>query len=112
MSDTTRIIIAAGVGTFLLRYIPFRHTLRMKPRAQIETRGAWRVFFTFVGPAAIASLLAASLAPDIKSIGPRLFAAVAGLTIVVLIKRSVGGFAMATLAGAIAYGLARTVFGY
>jgi len=102
--DPLWLIAAAGLGTFLLRFVP----LRRARQAGQERPGArwWSGFFAAIGPAAIAALLAASLAPDLLS-GTRAqaLAAVAGLAAVALVKRCFGGLAAATLAGALTYSL-------
>lgn len=110
MHDSIWLIAAAGLGTFLLRYIPL-HRARQAGKEHPGLRW-WVPFFSAIGPAAIAALLAASLAPDLLSgTTHQTFAALVGVLAVVLVKRWYGGFATATLIGALTYGLLRAALG-
>jgi branched-subunit amino acid transport protein len=110
MNNPFWLIIAAGLGTFLMRFIPL-HRAQKAAREQTEPRW-WESFFVSIGPAAIASLLVASVAPDLLTGTNRhAMAVAAGLCAVVAAKKWLGGFAVATLAGALTYGLARASLG-
>jgi len=110
MNNSFWIIIAAGLGTFLLRFIPL-YRAHKAVQERTETRW-WESFLVSIGPAAIASLLVASLAPDLLTgTNRQVIAGLAGLCAVWVVKRWLGGFAVATLAGAVAYGLARANIG-
>ena len=110
MHDTIWIIAMAGLGTFLLRFIPLRSAHKADHARSSPQR--WGAFFSAMGPAAIAALLAASLAPDLLSgVNHQAVAAVLGLIVVALGKRWIGGFGVATLLGALTYSVARSVLG-
>ena len=104
MTSPIWLIITAAIGTFLLRFIPFL----LAHNAERVRRGAqwWEPFLVGIGPAAVASLLVASLAPDLLTKSKtQVTAIVVALCIVFLTKRLVGGIAIATLLGALVYGL-------
>lgn len=102
------VCLAVGVGTYLFRYLPTRWSRGARPTGPFG--GALGGFLGSVGIAAVSALLAASLAPLLGQLtGPG--AAVRGVSLVVGLgataitfgwRRSV---ALATLAGAAAYGL-------
>lgn len=113
MDKTIWLILAAGLGTFLMRYLPLHHSRERKISSQTESEWRWRAFITAIGPAAITALLISSLAPDLfNDHSLNMIATLSGVCAVVVIKRYSGGFAVATLAGALVYALIRTGFGF
>lgn len=110
MNDAVWLIIAAGLGTFLLRFIPLQRA--QKDASKRTDSRWWEPFFVSIGPAAIAALLVASLVPELLNGTSRhAMAVAAGLCAVVAVKRELGGFAVATLVGALTYGLVRAGLG-
>lgn len=101
------IILLCGLGTFLLRWLPLWHARRAADRASTHA-GRWRRLFEGVGPAAIAALLAVSLAGYFpQALAPaRAAGLILALAAVAASKRWIGGIAWPTLVGALAYGVA------
>jgi len=105
VSEMICIIMLCGVGTFLLRWLPF---FRARRSAQ-SGRGSEiaRAWLSGVGPAAVAALLVISL---IDSIGGqpdahRLLTVCVALACVAFVHRvALGGIALPTLSGALVYG--------
>lgn len=101
------VCVAVGVGTYLFRYLPTRIGARAGARALSGRLGA---FLAAVGVASVAALLAASLEPvatatvndgDWRSA----VAALAGLAATFGLFRWRKDVALATIAGAVVYGL-------
>ncbi|MBU2732741.1 AzlD domain-containing protein [Acidithiobacillus ferridurans] len=104
MANPLWLIIAAAIGTFLQRFIPF--LIAHKAGRRRNRNSWWETFLDGIGPAAIASLLIISLSPDLRiHSNVQIIAVVTALCVVFLVKRLLGGVAIATLLGAIAYGL-------
>lgn len=111
------VCLAVGAGTYLFRYLPTR-TAALGGRRPGLFKGRAGAFVASVGVAAVAALLAASVA-DLPGMsptagrlpfGPPALAAAAGfLTVIVTFvwRRSV---ALSTLAGAAVYGVAWWAF--
>lgn len=102
------VCVAVGVGTYLFRYLPTR--LGAKSAGGRYLRGPLGAFLANVGVAAVAALLAASLEPlltatwrsgDMRSAG----AAAVGLAATFGAFRWRKDVAVATLLGALAYGV-------
>lgn len=101
------VCVAVGIGTYLFRYLPTRLGSSAGGRAM---RGPLGAFLANVGVAAVAALLAAALEPflaaawrsgDLRSAG----AAAVGLAVTFGVFRWRKGVALATLLGALAYGV-------
>jgi branched-subunit amino acid transport protein AzlD len=101
------VCVAVGVGTYLFRYLPTRIGTRAGARALSGRLGA---FLAAVGVASVAALLAASLEPvAVAAATTRQFgaaaAAVLGLATTFLLFRWRNDVALATIAGAVVYGV-------
>lgn len=101
------VCVAVGVGTYLFRYLPTRLGARVGGHAM---RGPLGAFLASVGVASVAALLAASLEPvvlDAVTTGRwvPVAAAVAGLAVTFVLFRWRKDVALATIAGAVVYGL-------
>lgn len=98
------IIALAALGTWALRYLPVL-LIRKSPG------GAWSRFLSAVGPAAIAALAVAAflpgITPDPETLAP-LLAGSAGVVAGFWWRRDVS---VATLCGALAYGVAFALIG-
>lgn len=96
-------VLACGLGTFLLRALPFWWGLRRSTGGS-PLIGRWS---SAIGPAAIAALLAASLTSLLGGAGGtgRALPAAVALGAVVLIQRLRGGVAAPTLLGTAVYAL-------
>lgn len=101
------VCVAVGVGTYLFRYLPARLGGRNAGRA---LRGPLGAFLASVGVASVAALLGAALQPFVLEAaaaarwGP-VGAAVVGLGVTFGLFRWRKDVALATLTGALAYGL-------
>ncbi|AYH43907.1 AzlD domain-containing protein [Azoarcus sp. DN11] len=95
------VAIACGIVTFLLRLVPMWTWVPGKESTRVE-----QGVLNAIGPAAITALLVVSLWPggDNGLHLPTLSAMVVGLATVMGAKRVIGGVALPTLFGAIAYG--------
>jgi len=104
------VIIACGVGTFLLRCFPIwrARNRAQSPRPSRPHRRHTRAqrFFAGIGPAALTALLLVSLWPFFRdfSHAPRLVSASIALIVIVVVKRLTRGLAAPTLLGAAVYG--------
>lgn len=101
------VCVAVGVGTYLFRYLPTRIGARAGAKALSGRLGA---FLAAVGVASVAALLAASLEPvAVAAVSARQFgaatAAVAGLAATFLLFRWRKDVALATMGGAVVYGV-------
>ena len=102
-SDLWWVVLLCGAGTFLIRLWPMRwHQGRGDEAMQPWLRGALQA----LGPAAIGSLLVASLWSQWQWGQPvwQLARVLLGLLAIVLARRVAGGVALPTLAGILAYG--------
>ena len=90
-------VLACGLGTFLLRALPFWWGLRQST----ERSHLIRRWSSAIGPAAIAALLVASLFPLLwPAAGPtRALPTAVALAAVILLQRLRGGLAASTLLG-------------
>lgn len=96
------VCLSVGLGTYLFRYLP----TRMRGGARLG--GPLGAFLGSVGVAAVAALLAASVAPYLVEAGEaplKTVPAVAGLAGTVLAFRWRRDVAVSTLAGAVVFGL-------
>jgi branched-subunit amino acid transport protein AzlD len=96
-------VLACGLGTFLLRALPFWWGLRQgAERSRFIRRGS-----AAIGPAAIAALLVAAVFPLLwpDASPTRALPAALALGAVVLVHRLRGGLAGPTLLGTAAYAL-------
>lgn len=113
MSDTGWLllltVLACGLGTFLLRALPFWWGLRQSS----ERSHVIRRWSSAIAPAAIAALLVASVFPLLwPAEGPtRALPTAVALGAVVLIQRLRGGLAAPTLLGTAVYALMLWVSG-
>ncbi|WP_341669581.1 AzlD domain-containing protein [Alcaligenes sp. SDU_A2] len=100
-------ILLAGLGTFLIRYLPLRLRSRSGGRGP-NTHTVWSRLFGAIGPAGIVALLAVSLISLVSPQQPWVdgVPVLAGLAGVLLGRRWPGGIAGSTLLGVLAYGLA------
>lgn len=101
------VCLAVGVGTYLFRYLPTRIGGRL---GASTLGGRLGEFLAAVGVASVAALLAAALEPTLRAAVseanfPAAAAAVAGLGVTYWLFRWRKDVALATLAGAAAYGL-------
>lgn len=102
------VCVAVGVGTYLFRYLPAR--LGTRRQAKPSFRGALGAFLASVGVASVAALLAASLEPLVRSAYEAsdygaAAATMAGLTVTFVLFRWRKDVALATVTGAVVYGL-------
>lgn len=108
------VCVLVGVGTYLFRYLPTRLGVRAgEGRAM---RGPLGAFLADVGVAAVAALLAAALEPVVATAWRAgdwrsALAAAVGLGVTAAVFRWRRGVAVATLIGALAYGLAVWLLG-
>lgn len=107
------IVLAAGIGNFLLRYIPMLHTSSRKTGLTCEDspKSASERFLAAIGPAAITALMITSLIPDFSGDNSRKISALVGIFAVLVIKYKTKSFPIATLSGAIIYGAMRVIIG-
>lgn len=94
-------VLACGLGTFVLRALPFWWGLRQSAERSHFIR-RWSLA---IGPAAIAALLVASLFPLLwPAAGPtRALPTAVALGAVILLQRLLGGLAAPTLLGTAVY---------
>lgn len=113
MDKTMLIVLAAGIGNFLLRYIPMLHTSCRKTGLTCEDspNSASARFLAAIGPAAITALMITSLMPDFTGDNSRKVSAIIGIIAVLLMKYKTRSFPIATLIGAIIYGVMRAIIG-
>ncbi|MDA8152856.1 MAG: AzlD domain-containing protein [Acidithiobacillus sp.] len=110
MANPLWLIIAAAIGTFLQRFIPF--LIAHKARKRRNRNSWWETFLEGIGPAAIASLLIISLSPELGiQSSAQITAVLTALCVVFLAKKLMGGVAIATLLGATVYGLISWAYG-
>ncbi|NBZ88486.1 AzlD domain-containing protein [Stagnihabitans tardus] len=105
-SEVLILCLIAGGLTYLWRWLPIRFDL-----GGMGTRGWVARFLASTGPAAIATLFVAEVLPLARAAGPELIHAVAGTAAVIAVwvwRRSV---VAATLAGALAAGIAAAAMG-
>ncbi|WXL24224.1 AzlD domain-containing protein [Ectopseudomonas mendocina] len=104
------IILACGVGTFLLRWLP----LRQARKRHTTERGSAAVvrLLAGVGPAAVSALFTVSIYGLLGTEHTlnQFFRIVSALAIVVMVRMLTrGGVAIPTLCGALGYGLLGTI---
>ncbi len=104
--DVLIVALVVGLGTWLFRFLP----TRFRGRTNV---GSHRIAGAMesIGPAAISTLLVASLLPDLSSGAaerPLILAGCLATAFVFALKRNV---VLATLAGAAAYGAAFALLG-
>lgn len=98
-ADIVWTALLAGAATFLIRLLPSLVSDRLAPD-RLGRRA--RALVLALGPAAIAALLALSVAPLAQTHG---LATAAGIAATIAIHRLSASAILATLAGATAYGL-------
>lgn len=99
--DVLELALIAGVLTYLWRFLPLRANL-----SKMEPHGFLARFLAATGPAAIATLFVAEMLPMLHATFPqqgRAFVGVVGVLLAYGWRRSV---VFATLAGAVACGVA------
>lgn len=106
-------IMLAGLGTFLIRYLPLRLRSRSGRAGGPDARSVWSRLFSAIGPAGIVALLVVSLISLVRPEQPWIdgVPVLTGLAGVLLGRRWPGGIAGSTLAGVLAYGLAAWAMG-
>lgn len=99
--------VLGGLATYLIRFLPILASERLKGRTPPP---ALRRFLLALGPAAIAALLVLSLQDLLPPLGRgrAVLAIMAGSGAVLAALRLTRNPALATLAGAAAYGLSHT----
>lgn len=105
-TDLVIVAVVVGLGTWLFRFLPTRIRSKSEVRSPRLTRA-----MESIGPAAIVTLFVASVLPDLVPGAqevPLMLIGCATTVMVFLIKRNVG---LATMAGALAYGVAFVVLG-
>ncbi|SDV47747.1 AzlD domain-containing protein [Chitinasiproducens palmae] len=114
------LVLLVGIGTFLLRLLPF--LLRGQPERR---QPGWLLRLgRGLGPAALLALLCASLYPGFMPAGgagattwqawgrhalPHLAGIAAACAAIVVVRRVARGIALPTLAGALAYGVSHAL---
>lgn len=96
------VALLVGLGTWLFRFLP----LRLSSQARSAREGWLERFFQSTGPAAIATLLVASLLPSLTTAPDRMLQIAFGCVATVTAYRITRSVALATLAGAAIYGVA------
>ena len=108
MSTTSWIVLLSGLGTFALRWLPWRRAMRpMQPGVRWRGQHLLQRALGGVGPAAVAALLLVSLwgLVEVQDTAWRpLLAGLGGLLVVAGVRRLLGGMAWPTLLGALCYG--------
>lgn len=103
-TDLVIVAVVVGLGTWLFRFLP----TRLRGMSEVRSTRLTRALES-IGPAAIVTLFIASVLPDLaggtQDLLPFLIGCIATV-IAFLIKRNVG---LATMAGALAYGVAFAV---
>lgn len=95
------VAVVVGLGTWLFRFLPTRM------RGLSGARGGWVERATeSIGPAAIATLFIASVIPDLTSRDSGLIAFLSGAAATAVVFAGRRSVALATIAGAVAYGVA------
>ncbi|HEY8485533.1 MAG TPA: AzlD domain-containing protein [Longimicrobiales bacterium] len=98
--DLIIVAVAVGLGTWLFRFLPTRLG-RSPALASGRLAGAMEA----VGPAAITTLLIASVLPDLAAGGPERTAVLVGCGVTGVTYAVTRNVVVATLIGALAYGL-------
>lgn len=104
------VVLVSGLSTYLIRYLPVAVSDRLKGRA-VSPR--LHRFLMALGPSAIAAMLVLSLVDFLPMAGLAQSAAKVGgaLGTVFILHRLTANPALATLAGAVTYGLAGWIIG-
>jgi branched-subunit amino acid transport protein AzlD len=100
-TDLVIVALVVGLGTWLFRFLPTRLGSLSNARGGGLTRA-----LESIGPAAIVTLFVASLLPDLVATAqnrPLVFIGCGATVLAFLVRRSV---VLATIVGAVAYGLA------
>lgn len=103
-ADVLELALIAGVLTYLWRYLPLRANLNDMPPNGLLAR-----FLAATGPAAIATLFVAEMLPLLHTSLGRQSAAAVGVLAVLLAYRWRKSVVFATLAGALACGIAASL---
>lgn len=115
MSTAAWIVLLSGVGTFALRWLPWRRAMRpRRPGAHWRGQELLQRALGGVGPAAVAALLLVSLWGLVQAQDPAwrpVLAGLGGLLAVAGVRRLLGGMAWPTLLGALCYGGLMQVLG-
>lgn len=95
------VAVIVGLGTWLFRAVPARFGNRLvTPNSRLAAA------MEGIGPAAIATLFVASIMPELSGGGTRILLLLIGSTATILTFRLRRNVVLATIAGAIAYGVA------
>jgi len=97
-------VLLAALGTWALRYLPILLSRR-------QPGPAWSRFLSATGPAAIAALAVAAFLPELSPDPVALVPVLTGSGVVVLAYLWRRDIAIATIAGALGYGIAFAVIG-
>ncbi len=107
MNTTSFLLTIAGIGlgTFLIRFLPFYWSLKGQGRRTLS--GSWRRAINAVGPAAIVSLLTVAVWGLVEkaATSSEIVAVVLGMAAVCVGKRYLRDVAAATFAGVLVYTL-------
>lgn len=103
-ADVLEVALIAGVLTYLWRYLPLRANLTDMPPNGLLAR-----FLAATGPATIATLFVAEMLPLLHTSLGRQSAAAIGVLAVLLAYRWRKSVVFATLAGALACGIAASL---
>lgn len=105
------VVLLGGLATYLIRYLPVAVCDRLKGRGVAPPR--LHRFLMALGPSAIAALLVLSLVDflPMARLGQSAPKVAAALLAVFVLHRLTANPALATLAGAVAYGLAGWIAG-
>lgn len=104
--DLLTVALLAGVANWAFRALP------IISRTDRQPAGGWlERFLSATGPAAIATLLVASLLPLVTPDPGKLLAVVIGIVAVLVTYYRAGSVVLATLAGAFAHGAAVWLLG-
>lgn len=98
--------LAVGALTWAFRYLP----LRMSLHSVLSTSPLGR-FLAATGPAAIATLFVAAVLPYVRGETGGHLPLIAGVTAVLAVYYGLRSVVMATLAGAVAFGVVRFLTG-
>lgn len=99
-TDLIILAVIVGIGTYLFRLLPTRFGARM-PGGD----GIWSRFIGATGPAAIATLFIASILPLVQAQTLTLVCTLIGSAMVLAVYFWRRNVVLATLTGAVAYGL-------
>ena len=106
LSDAIVLSLIVGAFTWGFRYLPLRLGLQ-----NLAPGGVVGRFLAATGPAAIATLFAAEILPHLAVIDARTVATAAGLAAVLTVFFWRRSAVLATIAGAVAYGVTTALTG-